>query len=75
MTHDKEKLAQAMRAAREEADLSQDAVAQDIGITQRTLSLWETAKTQPKATQVASLFDYYSEKTGKHYSIDKALER
>lgn len=45
--------------ARTKAGLSQRAVAQELGITDAAVSLWETGKTLPRATLLLKLAALY----------------
>lgn len=50
-----------LRAARQRARLSQEGVAETLGITRQALSAWETGASCPSATQLAELATVYCE--------------
>lgn len=49
------KLADALRQARETAELGQAEVAERLGVTQGTVSHWELARSTPSLAQIAAL--------------------
>lgn len=53
-------LGQRLRNAREGANLTMDAVAAATGISARTLSRWETGRTEPGALKLAALAKLYA---------------
>jgi putative transcriptional regulator len=44
-----------IKAAREQAGLSQEQLAQKLGVTRQTVGSWERGKTQPSLTMIALL--------------------
>lgn len=62
MPHERRKvLGRRLRAARARSKLSQDAVAESLGVTRQALSAWETGCSCPNALQVADLAAVYCE--------------
>lgn len=54
-------LGRRLRAARERSKLSQDAVADSLGVTRQALSAWERGGSCPSALQVSDLAALYCE--------------
>lgn len=50
-----------LRAARKRAKLSQDSVADSLGVTRQALSAWETGDSCPNALQITDLAAVYCE--------------
>ena len=48
-----------LKAMRTNADITQQAAADAIGVTKRTIHSWETNKTYPTIKQLLSLCDLY----------------
>lgn len=55
-----------MRALREHLGLSQDALAEELGTRQQTVSEWETGQYQPRGTS-ATLLGIVAERAGFEY--------
>ena len=49
-----------LKAARVDAELSQAAVAKHVGVSERTISKWETGTTHPNAVQLVNLCELYN---------------
>lgn len=54
-------LGRRLRAARKRSKMSQDLVADSLGVTRQALSAWETGCSCPSALQVADLAAVYCE--------------
>ena len=44
-----------MRAMREKKDMSQEQVAQDVGVQRTTVAMWESGKSRPRAELLPKL--------------------
>lgn len=55
--------------ARKRANISQEAVAKQIGVDQSAVSLWESGKTRPRAAVLLKLADLYE------CTVDELLNR
>jgi len=53
-------LPERLRAARAAAQLSQEKVAEKIGVTAQTVASWEQGRTTPNATDLARLATVYA---------------
>ncbi|MBS5850880.1 MAG: helix-turn-helix transcriptional regulator [Firmicutes bacterium] len=51
--------AERLKELRQERNLSQTALAQIIGVSQKAIDYWERAINEPKATYIIRLADYF----------------
>lgn len=51
--------AERLKELRQERNLSQTALAQIIGVSQKAIDYWERAINEPKATYIMRLADYF----------------
>ena len=58
-----------IRALRKENNLTQKALAEQIGVSQKAIDSWERGVNEPKASYIIRLADYF------HVSADYLLER
>lgn len=58
-----------IRALRKENNLTQKALAEQIGVSQKAIDYWERGVNEPKASYIIRLADYF------HVSADYLLER
>lgn len=58
-----------IRALRKENNLTQKALAEQIGVSQKAIDYWERGINEPKASYIIRLADYF------HVSADYLLER
>lgn len=48
-----------LKSIREKKGVSQTTLAEDLGVSQKTISSWEVGRTIPKASQMQYLEDYF----------------
>lgn len=58
-----------IKALRKENNLSQKALAEQIGVSQKAIDYWERGINEPKASYIIKLADFF------HVSADYLLER
>lgn len=68
-------LSQAITADRERLHLSQEEVANAIGVTQQALSEWEKGNTTPRAPRLRALSNYFGAESETAYVVDHIAPR
>lgn len=53
------KIAERLKELRQENGLSQSALAQKIGVSQKAIDYWERGVNEPKATYIVKLADFF----------------